>query len=83
MPYLQVVYTEEKQQPELARTTNVSVLGDEEMLERILPLVGVSGILIFAFIIIMIVVSLARRPTDDFKVPYLPTYLVCCGSGIY
>ena len=37
------------------------------MLERILPLVGVSAILIFAFIIIMIVVSLARRPVEDYK----------------
>jgi hypothetical protein len=69
---LQVVYTEERpsspESPPPSSTTRFSsvLLGDEEMLERILPLVGVSGILIFAFIIIMIVVSLARsRPPED------------------
>ena len=74
--YIQVVYTEERPvAPEPPATNNFSVLDDDEMLERILPLVGVSGVLIFAFIIIMIVVSLARRPQEDYKDKSLHTHI--------
>jgi hypothetical protein len=67
-----VVYTEERR---VSEPPNFSIMEDEEMLERILPLVGVSGILIFAFIIIMIVVSLARRPPHDYKDKSLHTHI--------
>lgn len=70
LKFSQVVYTEERPAMVAAAppaTSTTSLLEDEAMLERILPLVGVSGILIFAFIIIMIVVSLARRHPEDYK----------------
>ena len=48
---------------------------EDQMLEKLLPLVGVSGILIFAFIIIMIAISIVRRSRDLFKDKTLQTHV--------
>ena len=51
------------------------VLYEDQMLEKLLPLVGVSGILIFAFIVIMIAISIVRRSRDLFKDKSLHTHI--------
>ena len=45
------------------------------MIEKLVPLVGVSGVLIFVFIIVMILLSVVRRSRDLFKDKSLHTHV--------
>lgn len=55
--------------------TERTLLYDDQMLEKLLPLVGTSGVLIFTFIIVMIVISIVRRSRDLFKDKTLHTHI--------
>ena len=45
------------------------------MIEKMVPLVGVSGILIFVFMVMMVVLSMVRRSRDLFKDRSLHTHI--------
>ena len=54
---------------------DATFLYEDQMLDKLLPLVGISGILIFAFIVIMIVITIVRRSRDILQDKSIHTHI--------
>ena len=73
--FSQVISLKESRPETSSAPTDISLLYEDQMMEKMLPLVGVSGVLIFAFIIVMISISIVRRSRDVFKDKSLHTHI--------
>ncbi len=73
--FSQVLSMKESKQDSTSAPTDVSLLYEDQMIEKLLPLLGVSGLLIFTFIIVMVSISIIRRSRDIFKDKTLHTHI--------
>ena len=48
----------------LCRNQDETLLLEEKMMHKILPLIGVSGLLVIVFLVIMIILSLIKRSRE-------------------